>query len=84
MNLLQGRAIPLLVLCLALPSFAFSQTSSTSVQGSVTDPSGGAIVGATVVLESAESKAARTVVTDAHGEYSFLLLSPGTYTLTAT
>jgi hypothetical protein len=79
-----GRALPLLALCLALAGFAFSQTSSTSLQGSVTDPSGGAIAGATVVLESAESKAARTVVTDAQGEYSFLLLSPGTYTVTVT
>jgi len=42
------------------------------------------IVGATVTLESAESKAARTVVADAHGEYRFLLLSPSAYTLTVT
>ena len=84
MNLLRGRAFPLLLFYLALSDCAISQTSSTSLQGSVTDPSGGAIVGATVVLESAESKAARTVNTDVHGGYSFLLLSPGAYTVMVT
>ena len=65
-------------------SFAFSQTSSTSVRGTVTDPSGSAVQGAAVVLANTESKSARTATTGAQGEYQFLFIPPGTYTLTVT
>jgi hypothetical protein len=71
-------------LVMALSSIAFPQTSSTSLQGTVTDPSGSAIVGATVALSSTESRLERTIVTGAQGEYRFLALPPGTYTLTVT
>ena len=65
-------------------SLAFSQTSSTSVRGTVSDPSGSAVQGTTVVLANAESKTARTATTGAEGEYQFLFVPPGTYTLTVT
>src|SRR5712692_9388732 len=84
MNRLQRGALPLLVLCLTLAGSALSQTSSTSLQGTVTDQSGGAIAGATVSLVNSESKAERTVVSGAQGDYRFLLLPPGTYTLNVT
>ena len=60
----------------------FPQTSSTSLQGAVTDPSGSAIAGATVVLANGESKLERTMDTGMQGEYRFIALPPGTYTLT--
>ena len=63
---------------------AFPQTSSTSLQGTVTDPSGSAVVGAGVALSSSESKLERTVVSGAQGEYRFLALPPGTYALSVT
>src|SRR6476661_2557124 len=63
---------------------AFSQISSTSLQGTVTDPSGSAIAGATVVLSNPESKVERSVATDMAGEYRFLAVSPGTYVLSVT
>jgi hypothetical protein len=50
----------------------------------VTDPSGNAVVGANVALSSAETKTARNVTTGDQGEYQFLLVPPGTYTLTVT
>ncbi len=81
MNRLQRFALPLLLLCLVLPYSALSQSSSTSLQGTVTDASGGAVAGATISLVNSESKTERTAVSDAQGEYRFLLLSPGTYTL---
>jgi hypothetical protein len=81
MNRVQVCALPLLVLCLTLAGSVLAQTSSTSLQGTVTDPSGGAIAGATVSLLNTESKTERIIVSDAQGEYRFLLLSPGTYTL---
>lgn len=73
-----------IALGMLMSGVAFPQTSSTSLQGTVTDPSGSAIVGATVALSSSESKLERTVVTGAQGEYRFLALPPGTYALAVT
>jgi hypothetical protein len=56
--------------------------ATTSVRGTVTDPNGAAVVGANVVLANAESKMQRSVTTGDQGEYQFLLIPPGTYTLT--
>ncbi len=42
------------------------------------------MAGAGVVLSSAETKTARNVTTGDQGEYQFLLVPPGTYTLTVT
>ena len=66
---------------LAVTGTLCSQTSTTSLQGTVTDPSGGAIAGAPVILANTGLKTERSVVTDSQGEYRFLFLPPGTYTL---
>src|SRR6266852_335181 len=63
---------------------AFPQTSSTSVRGAVTDPSGSVVQGATVVLANAESKTERTATTGVQGEYQFLFIPPGSYSLIVT
>ena len=69
---------------LVTASFIAAQTSSSSLQGSVTDPSGSAIGGASVMLSSNESKLERTMATGTQGEYRFFALSPGAYSLTVT
>src|SRR6201997_1575587 len=73
-------AVPLLALLL-LASSAWGQ-ATTSVRGSVTDPGGNALVGANVGLANPESKTARTATTGDQGEYQFLFIPPGTYSLT--
>ncbi|HXA05376.1 MAG TPA: carboxypeptidase-like regulatory domain-containing protein, partial [Bryobacteraceae bacterium] len=73
-----------ILVVLAVNGTVFSQTSSTSLQGTVTDPSGSVIAGATVVLSDSESKLERTVETGTQGEYRFIAVPPGTYTLTVT
>lgn len=70
-----------LVLLLLISGSTLSQTSSTSLQGTVTDPHGGAVVGATVTLVDTDSGKERTAVTGATGEYRFQFLPPGTYQL---
>ena len=72
----------LITVLLAVSGSALAQTSSTSLQGTVSDPSGSAIQGATAVLVNAGSMAERATVTGGQGEYNFLALPPGTYTLT--
>ena len=79
-----GQWMPLFAVCLALSGVCFSRASSSSLQGSVTDPSGSAIAGATVTLADATSRTERTTVTGQQGEYRFLAVPPGTYSLSVT
>jgi hypothetical protein len=72
-----------LVAMLTCISVAWGQ-AMTSLRGTVTDPSGKAVAGASVVLSSAETKTARNVTTGDQGEYQFLLVPPGTYVLSVT
>ncbi len=57
---------------------------SGDIAGTVTDPSGAAIVGATVKATSQETGAVATATTSAAGAYRFSLLTPGTYALAAS
>ncbi len=66
---------------LASAGIAAGQGSSSSLQGTVTDPSGSAIAGAKIVLSNDESRIERSTESDARGEYRLLALPPGTYRL---
>ena len=58
------------------------QTPSTGrISGSVKDPTGGAAPNAQVTATSQTSKAARTTLTDANGQFVFESLAPGAYTV---
>src|ERR1700747_765318 len=72
-------AVPLFTLLLTVSAWG---QATTSVRGSVTDPGGNALVGANVVIANPESKTERTATTGDQGEYQFLFIPPGTYTLT--
>jgi hypothetical protein len=75
------RMTSMLVVMLLATSMAWTQ-ATTSLRGTVTDPDERAVTGASVVLASAESRTERTVTTGNQGEYQFLLVPPGSYTLT--
>src|SRR5580700_2241005 len=77
------RILPKIAVLLALmtiDSAAWGQ-ASTSVRGTVIDPSGKAVAGASVALSNSESKIERTTTTGEQGEYQFLFVPPGTYRL---
>src|SRR3989454_6834109 len=78
------RQFTLLMPVTLIFSLAHAQTSTTSLRGTVTDPSGGVVSEATVVLTNAESKAERSATTGTQGGYLFLSVPPGTYTLNVT
>src|SRR5258708_32381802 len=61
-----------------------AQLSASPLQGTVTDPSGSAISGASVAISSSESKLERSLGTGGQGGYKFVALPPGIYTLTVT
>src|SRR6266852_216224 len=70
------------LLCFALSSISAYAQSTSSLRGTITDPSGAVIPDAVVTISSAENGAIRRNSTDANGEYSFLQVLPGTYKLT--
>jgi hypothetical protein len=70
-----------LLLALVFPCSLFAQTGTTSLRGVVLDKSGAAIVGARVAIKSPELSLERSTTTGSAGQYEFLALPPGTYTL---
>jgi hypothetical protein len=61
---------------------AADQQSGGSISGTVTDPHGAYITGATLTLESKGPIATRTLTTDGTGSFNFAALEPGTFKLT--
>src|SRR6516164_3157375 len=82
MKCLQRFALFLSLLLLTFSHLVFSQTSSTSLRGTITDPSGQGIPSATVILKNMESGMERSVATDPEGSYQFQQLPAGSYILT--
>ncbi|HEY0379526.1 MAG TPA: carboxypeptidase regulatory-like domain-containing protein [Pyrinomonadaceae bacterium] len=76
------RAASLIIVALALAVSAQAQFRA-ALQGSVTDPQGGAVVGATVTLTNKETNQTQDVTSSDEGFYRFDRLAPGTYRLTA-
>src|SRR5258708_9019051 len=73
------------LVCSALAGSAlYAQTSFGRISGSVTDPSGAAVPGATIKITNLETQNARTVETDGNGLYAVTNLPVGPYTLEAT
>src|SRR6266853_1891987 len=63
-----------------VPSVVMGQAASTgTVNGLVTDPSGAAVVGATVTLTDKATNTPQTTTTNDAGRYVFLNVLPGTY-----
>ena len=65
-------------------SVLYAQSSKTSLRGTVTDASGAAVPGAQVTLDNKTTNFHAQRTADATGEYQFLQIPPGTYTITGT
>ena len=61
-----------------------AQTVGASLQGTVYDPSGGYVPGASIEIRNVEKGGVRTLTTDDHGRYREQLLPPGEYELHVT
>src|ERR1700686_2535730 len=62
---------------------AFAQGTQGRILGTITDPSGAVIAGATVTVTDVQRGIPRTLTTDQSGEYVAPSLLPGTYTVRA-
>src|SRR3984957_19016354 len=63
---------------------ANAQAVGATLSGTVTDPSGGVIVGAEITIKNAGTGISRTVTSDSAGFYSVPNLLPGTYSVSTT
>jgi hypothetical protein len=80
---LRSTFIVLLLCICAIPSFAQQETGGAPLRGQVTDPSGAAIPGATIIV-TAEGGKPILVQSNGQGMYEFKTLPAGKYTLTAS
>src|SRR5947209_9423577 len=62
---------------------ASAQTGTSTVRGTVTDPQGNVVAGASVTLSNTEKNFTRTQATNSEGGYVFTSVPPGTYRLEA-
>ncbi|HEX4486609.1 MAG TPA: TonB-dependent receptor, partial [Terriglobales bacterium] len=76
-------AVALLIAAVGLGVRA-QTTTSASIQGTVTDPSGAAIAGAAVTVTNKGTGVSQNTVSDSQGRYQFAQLILGTYDLDAT
>ena len=76
-------AMVLLVL-LAAASGASAQSTASTIEGTVLDASGGAVVGAAIVVRNEATGQTQALVTDAAGHYSLPALAAGTYAVEVT
>lgn len=71
----------LLLLLVAATSYA--QSGGTTIRGTVKDPNGNVVAGATVTITDPEKNFTRTQTTSQEGGYVFTAIPPGTYKLDA-
>jgi hypothetical protein len=73
------RSLTSVCLCLLTSAPLWSQATVGRIFGSITDPSGAFIPGASVTITDVDRGTSRTLVTDEAGAYNAPSLSPGTY-----
>ena len=77
------KAAILAIALLAMPS-AFAQETTAGLQGTIKDPSGAVIAGASVELTSPALLGTKKATTDISGGYRFAALPPGVYSMNVT
>jgi hypothetical protein len=72
----------LVAFLLVVSILGLAQTATTSLRGTVADPKGAVLQGATVTLDNPATGYSRTTKSGSDGVYQFLEVPPATYTLT--
>lgn len=74
-----------LVCAIVAITSAFAQTAVTGkIVGTILDPSGAAVTGAIVTVQSTGTNLSRQAVTDSNGMYTVPLIPPGNYSVTVS
>jgi len=67
-----------------LAVYAFGQETRATLSGTITDPSGAAVAGANVQMVNVQTGVESRTESNEVGQYRFLFVNPGSYTLTVT
>jgi hypothetical protein len=79
------RGVPTLAIALVLGCLpAHAQSTFGTILGTVTDASGAVMAGGSVTAQDQATEVKRSAQTDANGDYRFVNMEPGTYTITAS
>ena len=82
---LKTSVFRVLLMCLAaavlLPPALAAQTATGVISGTVVDPQGGVVPGATATVINEANSDSRVSVTDARGDFQVTALPPGRYTV---
>lgn len=78
------RLAGLFVIFLICATSLLGQEFRGTIAGTITDPNGAAVAGATVVVKNTGTNISNTVTTNSDGNYTVPFLIPGTYMVTAT
>jgi len=73
------RKAVVLITLIVWAALSFAQTPTGTFQGSITDSSGAAVKGATVIVTSTTTGIEKTSTTDDEGRYTMPYVLPGTY-----
>src|SRR6202046_1320988 len=83
-RLITGMLAVLVIAAVMAPSLMAQSLVTGDITGTVTDPSGAVVSGATVMLKSNGNGSTRNATTGSNGTYRFSLLSPGSYTVSVS
>src|SRR5690349_21027146 len=75
------RKMQVLLLVLLFAAAAFGQTNRGGINGTVTDPAGAVIPGASVTITNLGTGQTSTATTSEDGNFSFSSLDPVTYSI---
>jgi len=83
-RLITGILAVLVIAAVMAPSMMAQSLVTGDITGTVTDPSGAVVSGASVSLKSDANGSTRSATTGSNGTYRFSLLSPGNYTVSVS
>src|SRR5215831_17482895 len=75
------QVVVTLFLLLFLAAFSFAQTGTSTIRGTVSDPSSRVVPGASVTLRNLSTNEVRTTTTTDAGTYVFEFIKPATYSV---
>lgn len=78
------KKLCLVLLIATVSAFSFGQETTASLQGTVKDPTGALVPGATVTVTTPTMVGEKSVVSDSKGYYHLSNLPPGSYVVTVT
>src|ERR1044072_1192008 len=74
----------LISICLLAPCAAMAQGAAGQLSGTIADPTGARLAGASVTVTSLDTSLQRQTVTNESGDFTVQLLPPGQYTVKVT